>query len=57
VEPVFRFQPTKIDKSFADLLFFIGSQFGHFVGIIRRNRVSSLALHHISWMLACLISW
>jgi hypothetical protein len=37
VEPVFRFQPTKIDKSFADLLFFIGSQFGHFVGIIRRN--------------------
>src|SRR5260370_33975867 len=41
VEPVFRFQPTKVDEGFADLLFFIRSQFGHFVGIIGRNRVSA----------------
>ena len=31
VEPVFRFQPTNVAEGFADLLFFIRSQLGHFV--------------------------
>lgn len=35
MEPVFRFEPTEFDENFADLLFFIGSQFGHLVGIMR----------------------